>query len=648
MITKRTREYESKLSRRSLILGGIQSAFIGGLAARLYFLQVVQGNQYSQLSDRNKYDFRIIPPSRGRLYDAKGRLLAGNAEAYELSIIPDYAGDVRQVLKVLSALIELSEEDIELVLKESADQPSFLPVPIRSDLTQREVARLVVRSPELPGVNFARIEKRIYPQGLIAGHLTGYVNRVNKDEIKDGLITRELANLSIGKSGVEKALEDNLRGAPGRKRVVVNALGRPIRSFVDEESEPGRDFRLSIDMDLQLKALETLKVGRHKILPRNSARVRNAIEADPVLSSIVEPDEGLVLEDIKGRVVPPETGSVVVIDIQTGELKCLVSSPTFDPNLFSGRISSTEWNRIIGNPRRPLLDRALSGQYAPGSTFKMVVALAALEAGVINEKTRYSCPGHKTVGNQDFHCWKKEGHGSVNIIRALEQSCDVYFYEVGLKTGITRIADMARRLGLGDVTLSGLPGEKPGLVPTKDWKENKIGSVWTLGETVNASIGQGYVLATPMQLAVMTARIANGEARINPTLFSGQASAEPEPLDISPRALSVIRKGMRQVMDGPLGTARNHDLNISGIAMSGKTGTVQVKAISKAEREEGIIDNMDRPWKHRDHALFVGYAPHDKPRYAVAVVVEHGGSGSSVAAPIASDVLSYVFRENGV
>ena len=645
MITKRTREYEGKLSRRALLLGGIQAGFISALAARLYYLQVVQGNQYTQLSDRNKYDFRIITPSRGRIYDTEGRLLAGNAEAYELSIIPDYAGDVEQVLGFLSNLIELNEDDIEQVLKDVADQPSFLPVPIRSDLTQREVSRLVIRSPELPGVNFSRVEKRIYPQGLIAGHLTGYVNRVTKDEIKDGLITRELANLSIGKSGVEKAFEDNLRGAPGRERVVVNALGRPIRSFVDEEPVPGRDFRISIDMDLQLQALKTLKMGRHTVLQRNSNKVRQAIENDPVLASIVEPDETLVLEDGKGRVVPPETGSVVVMDIKTGQLKCLVSSPTFDPNLFSSRISSKEWERIIGNPRRPLLDRALSGQYAPGSTFKMVVALAAIEAGVINENTRFSCTGHKTVGNKDFHCWKKEGHGSVNVIRALEQSCDVYFYEVGLKTGITRIADMARRLGLGAVSLSGLPGEKAGLVPTKDWKEDKIGSFWTLGETVNASIGQGYVLTTPMQLAVMTARIANGQAAVTPTLFPSESELEPEPLNISSKALAIVRKGMRSVMNGPLGTARNHDLGVKGLAMAGKTGTVQVKAITKAERESGIIDNIDRPWKHRDHALFVGYAPHDNPRYAISVVVEHGGSGSSVAAPIASKVLSYLFRE---
>ncbi|MGC6485449.1 MAG: penicillin-binding protein 2, partial [Candidatus Puniceispirillales bacterium] len=291
MITKRTRDYQSKMSRRAFFLGGVQAALIGGIAARLYYLQVVQGSQYTKLSDRNKYDFRIIPPSRGRLYDAEGRLLAGNAEAYELSIIPDYAGDVPKVLDVLSSLIELTDEEIAQVLEEASDQPSFLPVPIRSDLTQREVSRLVVRSPELPGVNFDRIQKRIYPQGMIAGHLTGYVNRVTKDEIKDGLINRELANLSIGKSGAEKALEDNLRGRPGRERVLVNALGRPIRSFVDEKPAPGRDVSLSIDMDLQLQALKALKVGRHNVLNRGSRRVRQAIEADPVLASIVEPDE---------------------------------------------------------------------------------------------------------------------------------------------------------------------------------------------------------------------------------------------------------------------------------------------------------------------------------------------------------------------
>lgn len=645
MITKRTREYNAVLNRRSLIIGGIQGLVVGGLAARLYYLQLVEGKQYSRLSDRNKYDFRLISPSRGRIYDAGGRLLAGNAEAYELSIIPDYAGDVEKVLRSLSRLITLTEEDIASVIEEAADTPSFLPVAIRSDLTQREVARLVVRSPELPGVNFEKIEKRIYPQGLLAGHITGYVNRVTQDEINAGLITRELASLSTGKSGIEKAFENNLRGEPGRERILVNAHGRPIRTAIDEESQPGRDIRLSTDMDLQLAALRALKHGSNTPIPRSDPKVQAAIKKDPDLALMIPETEEFAYLDSKDRVVPPETGSVVVVDIKTGAVRCLVSSPTYDPNLFASRISNAEWQKLINNPRQPLLNRSLSGQYAPGSTFKMVVALAALEAGIINENTRFTCPGHKTVGNKDFHCWQENGHGTINVVQAIEQSCDVFFYEVGLKTGIARIADMARRLGFGEKTGIDLPGEKLGLMPTKDWKKKKIGVAWTLGETVNASIGQGYVLSTPLQLAVMTARLAHGEARITPKLMEDNTAPAFAPLDINSYAMSVIRKGMRQVMNGSLGTARKHDLDIKGVGMAGKTGTVQVRAISKAERESGITDNADRPWKFRDHALFTGYAPYNDPRYAVAVIVEHGGSGSGAAAPVAREVLSWLFRE---
>ncbi len=643
MITKRSREYNAVLSRRSLILGGIQGVLVSGLAARLYYLQMIEGQQYSTLSDRNKYDFRLITPSRGRIYDAGGRLLAGNAEAYQLSIIPDYAGDAENILRILSELITLEEDDITAILEEVRSTPSFLPVLIRSDLTQREVARLVVRSPELPGVSFEKTEKRIYPQGLLAGHVTGYVNRVTQSEINSGAITRELAAINTGKSGAEKAFEKNLRGEPGRERILVNAFGRPIRTAIDEESLSGGDVRLTANMDLQLAALGALKRGSNTPIPRGDKRVQRAIERQPELGLMLPETEEFAYIDSKGRIVPPESGSVVVVDVKTGAVRCLASAPTFDPNLFSGRISSSEWQLMINNPRQPLLNRALSGQYAPGSTFKMAVALAALEAGIINEKTRFSCPGHKTVGNQDFHCWQEFGHGSVNIVEAIEQSCDVFFYELGLKTGITRIAEMARRLSFGDVTGINLPGEKNGLMPTKEWKKKKIGRVWTLGETVNASIGQGYVLSTPLQLAVMTARLASGQMRVMPRITETDYVPEFEPLDINPYALKVIRKGMRRGMNGDKGTARRHDLTI-GSGMAGKTGTVQVRAISKAEREQGVTDNADRPWKFRDHALFTGYAPYDDPRYAISVVVEHGGSGSGAAAPVARQVMSWLLE----
>ena len=648
MITRKTKLYEMKLSRRAMVLGGLKGALALGLTGRLYYLQVREGSQYTKLSDRNKYDFRILPPSRGRIYDDKGRLLAGNAEAYELSITPAYGDDLEKTLRRLMNLIDLTEEEYQDILKEAAGKASFLPIHIRADLSQREVARVVVRSPELPGVNFERVEKRIYPQGVLSGHLTGYINKATADEVANGVISPELSSINTGKSGIEKAFEFSLRGQPGRERILVNAVGRPIRTAVDEEPRSGDDIRLNINMDNQLFALESLKKGQNKPLQLSSPRVQTAVATDKELGHILADGQSTAFEDSKGRIVPPETGSVIAMDIKTGAVKTLASSPTFDPNLFSGRLSNTDWNMLVNNPRTPLLNRSLTGQYSPGSTFKMVVALAGLEAGIINEKTTFHCSGHKPVGNKDFHCWLKNGHGHMNVLTAIEQSCDVFFYEIGLKVGINRIAKMARKLGLGDITGIRMPGEKKGLIPTKTWKENEIGEFWTLGETVNASIGQGYVLATPLQLAVMTARIANGKKVVTPKLTTDELSAEGETsfddLDITPQAMRVVQKGMRRVMNGSKGTARRHDLTEKGIPIAGKTGTVQVRAISKAEREQGIVDNADRPWKFRDHALFVCYAPYKNPRYAVSVVVEHGGSGSSTAAPIAKKVVDYLFE----
>ena len=343
--------------------------------------------------------------------------------------------------------------------------------------------------------------------------------------------------------------------------------------------------------------------------------------------------------------MPPETGSVVVIDIHTGAIKAMVSTPTIDPNVMSGRISHKEWDTLINHPRTPLLDRCIKGQYAPGSTFKMVVALAALEAGIITDSSQFFCPGHKELGNAKFHCWNKHGHGRVNVIEALEQSCDVFFYELALKTGIKRISAMSKRFGLGDNTAITIPGEKSGIIPDKAWKQKHIGEVWTPGETVVASIGQGYVLATPIQLAVMTARIAQGKSRITPVMRENEIASDFDPIGVSAASMDIIHRGMNAVVNGKKGTARNYKLDLDGIAMAGKTGTVQVKRITKAERERGIVDNMDRPWKFRDHALFTGYAPFDNPKYAIAVVVEHGGSGSSGAAPIARDILTYIFEQ---
>ncbi|MDC1382645.1 penicillin-binding protein 2 [Candidatus Puniceispirillum sp.] len=637
----KTKDLRRTMSRRALFLSGGSILFTSFLVSRLYQLQVAQNSRYSRLSDRNQYDIKIVPPVRGRLFDIKNRLLAGNAESFLLYLTPLYVDDVQKTLIDLAKIVNLSRDLQRDVIVAARKGPSFRHIIIRDDLSQRELARLAVRSPLLNGVSFGKSLRRIYPQGSLACHITGYVSPITANEIDQNPVLAKTPYLATGKVGVELAQEEKLRGMSGRERIEVNALGHPIQVLRDTDARSGEDLRLSIDISIQVQAVEILRRGNLKSVNLGTSEVQSALSKDDDLKAHIALGDDLILRDAKDRLVPPESGAAVVMDIQTGEIISLVSLPMFDPNLFTGKLLTRDWKRLNMHPRKPLLNRVISGQYAPGSTFKMVVGLAALEAGVINKNTTFNCSGDMELGNATFHCWRKGGHGMMNIITALEQSCDVFFYEISLKTGIRKIKDMAHRLGLGDVTGIDLFGEKSGIIPSHEWKLANQGSVWTPGETVVSSIGQGYVLATPLQLAVMTARLSNGKSAVSPSLIkpqNGQQILFP-PLNIEPEALSIIQEGMQRVMTGGLGTARKYNLAKSFGGMAGKTGTVQVKRITKAQREKGIVKNIDRPWAERDHALFVGYAPIIKPRFAISVIVEHGGSGSSTAAPIARDIL---------
>lgn len=331
------------------------------------------------------------------------------------------------------------------------------------------------------------------------------------------------------------------------------------------------------------------------------------------------------------------------MDIENGQIICSTSSPGFDPNIFSNELEIEEWDKLKTHKRSPLLNRSMSGVYPPGSTIKMAVALAGLESGVIDYDSKFFCSGSKKIGNREFHCWLKDGHGSLNLSEAIEQSCDVYFYELGLKIGINKIALMMKKLGLGEYYDLEIDDKAKGVVPDKDWKLKRDGLSWSLGETLNASIGQGYILATPLQLVTMVSRLASGGSKVTPTLIIKKNKNDFESLNINQNHLNYIKKAMEKVVVGRKGTARNYKIGSKTIEMAGKTGTVQVVRISNEEREAGVIKNEDRIWKRRDHALFVGYAPVSKPKYAISVVVEHGGSGSSVAAPIARDVFKNIF-----
>ncbi len=593
------------LSRRVIALGLGQAGLFGALIARLYYLQVIEGDRYKLLSDENRFNTRLLAPPRGRILDRFDVPLAVNVPNFVVQVISEQAKNLDRTLDALARLIPLTDYDRQRVRRDVERRRSFVPVTVRENLSWEEMARIQVNFPDLAGVVIEQGLTRFYPLRELGAHVLGYVAAVaEEDQTGDRLL--ELPGFRIGKAGTERTHDRVLRGRGGTYTVEVNAVGRAIKEVDRREGEPGNDVHLTIDIRLQRFAAERLGA---------------------------------------------ESAAVVVMDALTGEVLVLASAPSFDPNRFSRGLNTAEWKELVSHPRVPLTNKAIAGQYAPGSTFKMIVALAALDAGVITPDVRVFCPGHLSLGNTRFHCWKKGGHGSMDMVLGLKNSCDVYFYEVARRVGIDRIADMARRFGLGTRLGLDLPGEHNGLVPDRKWKMRALKEQWHPGETLVAGIGQGFMLSTPLQLCTMAARIANGQVRVLPRLSlepvpSGVPLPEQfEPLGIDPRNVAVIRRGMYAVSNVPGGTAYNTSrLDLPGLTMSGKTGTSQVRRITLSERASGIKKNEDLPWEQRDHALFVAYAPEDNPRYAIAVVVEHGGSGSKAAAPIARDIMREVLR----
>jgi penicillin-binding protein 2 len=481
---------------------------------------------------------------------------------------------------------------------------------VRENLNWEEVARIEVNAPDLPGVMIDVGQSRDYPHGMTTAHVLGYVAAVNEAEANgDRLLL--LPGFRIGKNGIEKTHDLTLRGKGGSSQVEVNAYGRMIRELSRQDGQPGADIRLSLDIEVQNK-----------------------------LASLL----------------PAESSSGVIIDVRTGQILAMASMPSFDPNAFNRGLTSEEWRGLSQNPMAPLINKAIAGQYAPGSTFKVAVALAALDAGVIGPDTDFYCSGSVDLGAARFHCWKQGGHGRVSLRDGMKWSCDVFFYEVAKRLGIDRIAAMAERLGLGQTLLPDLPGEMPGLIPTRAWKQKTLGSAWQGGESLVAGIGQGYVTATPLQLAVMTARVASGGLAVMPRLtldpssdtahtVHAAAGAESTPfpdLGIKPEHIRLVLDAMDAVVNEPRGTGHGARIADPTMAMGGKSGTSQVRRISKAERERGVIKNEDLPWERRDNALFIGFAPVRAPRFACAVVVEHGGGGSAVAGPLVRDALQFV------
>lgn len=602
-MNSRDNDRQKFFTRRAALLAGGQFGLLTALVGRMYYLQVVESERYRTLAEENRINMRLIPPSRGRILDRFGVPVAVNQQNYRVLIKSENTPDVPAVLDRLAMIIPIDADEKARILKEIRRTKKFVPVTVREFLEWEDVARLEVNAPDLPGVTIDVGERRFYPNGIAAAHILGYVGAPRREDLTgDPLL--ELPGFRIGRSGIERAFDKPLRGSAGASQLEVNAVGRVIRELDRQEGDKGRDVVLTMDMALQRTAMRRLG---------------------------------------------EEAGSVVVMDVATGGLIVQASTPSFDPNAFTEGLSNAQWRALADNERAPLRNKAIAGEYAPGSTFKMIVALAALEEGVITPQSRFFCSGHLEVGDGRFHCWRRHGHGHVDLERGIAESCDVYFYEIARKIGIDKIAKMAERFGLGSKLALDVPGERAGLMPTKSWKRAVIGQPWVLGETLVAGIGQGFVLTTPLQLATMTARMVNGGKAVVPHLardrmfredMIARGKQDQPSIGVNPDHLKILMDMMAKVMEDPRGTAYAARIKRPDMSMAGKTGTAQVRRISMRERESGVRKNNELPWRFRDHALFVGYAPVENPRYAISVVVEHGGGGSSVAAPIARDVMT--------
>ena len=585
-------------SRRALLLGAGMAGTGALLAGRMAWLAVFEGETYQLRAQANRIQDRLIPPRRGWIVDRQGKPIAMNRPDYRLELRPAEVEDIDTTLVAIRAVLDIDLAEDARIRDDVRTQPSFMPVVVRGNLSWREFSACNVRLATLPGVTPVQSFSRFYPEADHFAHLVGYVGAPTPEqyrEQKNPLLI--YPGFRIGKDGIERFADKQLRGTAGSSRVEMTARGELVRELGTNADTPGETLRLTIDRDLQ---------------------------------------------DYAARRLGDNSASVIVMDCITGDVLCMVSMPAYDPNIFSRRVPARLWNALQKDDHTPLLNKSAMGLYPPGSTFKMVTTLAALEAGVDPGDT-VGCSGAYRLGNNTWHCHARRGHGGVNMHRALPLSCDTYFYVMGRKVGIDAIATMARRLGLGQEYPLPLPGQAKGIVPDKAWKQRRYGKDWREGETLNGAIGQGYIVTNPLQLAVMTARLASGREVMPRLIADGPAPQFPS-LGIPDAHLALVRQGMVDVVNAGYGTARAARSPIGDVLFAGKTGTAQVRRISAAERKRGVIRNEALPWKQRDHALFVAFAPADAPRYACSVIIEHGIAGGRYAAPIARDVLSFLFE----
>ncbi|PPQ36482.1 penicillin-binding protein 2 [Rhodopila globiformis] len=603
---RRERQRSGIFTRRALLLMGGQVAVLGTLATRLYQVQVEDGARYTTLAEENRISARMIAPPRGRILDRFGIVVAGNSTNWRAVLIAEQANNVQATLDAFSALLPLSEYERTRIDRELHHRRRFIPVTVREFLTWDEMAKIEVNAPDLPGIVVDAGTTRQYPFSDKLAHVVGYVAPPNEADVADDPMLG-LPGLRLGRAGMEKYHDLALRGRAGSVQLEVNAVGRVIRELDRQDGVPGEEVGLTIDAGLQQAVLQRLG---------------------------------------------DESASAVVMDCRNGEVLAMATNPSFDPSLFNSGVSQAQWLEWTKDRRTPLINKATSGLYAPGSTFKMAVALAGLESGAISPSDRINCPGYLDLGDTRFHCWRKGGHGLLDLHGGIKNSCDVYFYEVARRTGIDRIAAMANRFGLGVELDLDLPGQRAGLIPTREWRESK-GHAWNIGDTIVSGIGQGYIQVTPLQLATYVSRIASGRI-VQPHLtrkLSGilQPGAEADDwpiLGLPEKLLHDVRVGMWAVVNEPGGTAPQARLADPNVQLAGKTGSAQVRRVSRELRESGHFDSEKLPWEYRPHALFVAYAPYDAPRYAVAVVIEHGNAGAAAAAPVARDVMTETLRRD--
>lgn len=593
-------EHHQLFTRRAMILGGAQGVLLLTLVGRMYSLQILAKNHYQTLSDKNRIHTFLVTPDRGTIFDDAGHIIAGNKNTYYGEFDRDIVSDVDDLISKLKTILNLTDDELKDIQKQIKTKRRVESIIIRDNISWNDVARMEVNLHDLPGVRVEKVRSRHYPTPESFSHAIGFVGMVNdKDREHKKTPLMMAPGFRLGKTGLEKQYEDRLQGHAGSRQVEVNAVRKIVRTLSTTPANPGESLNLHIHGELQTRVYEILR---------------------PILS-----------------------GACIVMDIQTGGVKSFVSFPGFDSNIFTNRITHAQWGDLSHNIYKPLVNKCTSGLYAPGSTFKMITALAALEAGVTTPEKRFYCPGHFDVNGLKFHCWswRYGGHGHMNLQNALSRSCDVYFYNLAMRLKPGQIADMAKKFGLGTITGIDIPGEKSGLIPTPSWKRTIRGQRWNLGETVNMSIGQGALLTTPLQLAKMSAMLANGGKIIRPHFVKTDSIDDLGNIDINPDHLKAIHKGLTDAVNGPGGTGRRAKLSLKDTILSGKTGSTQVSRITLKQRRDGTLN--DRPWHLKEHALFTGYTD----KYAIVVLVEHGGGGGRVAAPIAKKVMEAV-REVGL